>query len=276
MKLTFIGGGNMATALIGGLLKRGWAPHDLRVVEIDARSRERLDRDFGIPIHADIAAGVNRVDGIVLAVKPQHMREVARALAPVVENALVVSIAAGIRVGDLSRWLGGHQRIVRAMPNTPALALAGMTGLYAPKSVSESDRSQAEQILAAAGSTLWVDSEDRIDGVTAVSGSGPGYVFYFIESLQKAAAELGFDEEAARRLALETFKGAAKLADESTDSAATLRSRVTSKGGTTERALSELEKAGVGEAIVRAVHAAAQRSRELGDALGKDEPDRNG
>jgi pyrroline-5-carboxylate reductase len=273
MKVTFIGGGNMATALIGGLLKNGWSPEDVAVVEIDAEARNRLKRDTGVKVYADLAPAMAEADCVVLAVKPQSMRNVARALAPLVGETLVVTIAAGIRIGDLSRWLGGHQCVVRAMPNTPALALAGVTGLYAAKAVTADERSRAEQILAAAGRTLWVDSEERIDGITAVSGSGPAYVFYFIEALQRAATQLGFDESAARLLAVETFKGAAKLADESGESAATLRARVTSKGGTTERALNELENSKVGDAIVRAVIAAAERSRELGHALGADDKD---
>jgi pyrroline-5-carboxylate reductase len=272
MKVTFIGGGNMATALIGGLLNNGWSTGDVSVVEIDAGARARLERDSGVATYAEIAPAMGEVGCVVLAVKPQHMCGVARSLAPLLGDSLVVSIAAGVRVGDLSRWLGGHRRIVRAMPNTPALALAGMTGLYAPGTVAAADRSRAEQILAAAGRTLWVETEERLDGVTAVSGSGPAYVFYFIESLQRAAAQLGFDDRAARLLAIETFKGAAKLADESAESAATLRAKVTSKGGTTERALNELENRGVSEAIVQAVRAAAERSRELGDAFGNDNP----
>jgi pyrroline-5-carboxylate reductase len=272
MKVTFIGGGNMASALIGGLLKTGWSTADVSVVEIDPGARARLERDIGVATYADIAPAIGNAGCVVLAVKPQHMHGVARSLGPLIGDSLIVSIAAGIRVGDLSRWLGGHGRIVRAMPNTPALALAGMTGLYAPGIVAASDRSRAEQILAAAGRTLWVETEERLDGVTAVSGSGPAYVFYFIEALQRAAAQLGFDDRAARLLAVETFKGAAKLADESNESAGSLRARVTSKGGTTERALNELENRGVSDAIVQAVRAAAERSRELGDAFGNDNP----
>lgn len=275
MKILFIGGGNMATALIGGLLKKGWPRDNLSVVEIDAQARERLGRELGVRTHGEITGSAVDADCIVLAVKPQHVRGVAHALAPLAGRALFVTIAAGIRVRDLSRWLGGHQRIVRAMPNTPALALAGMTGLYAAPAVSQDDRSRADEILSAAGSTLWVEDEAQIDGITAISGSGPAYVFYFIEALQQAAADLGFDDGAARTLALQTFSGAVKLASESKDPVATLRARVTSKGGTTERALAELEKDGVRQAIVRAARAAAERSRELGDALGHDQPERS-
>jgi pyrroline-5-carboxylate reductase len=260
----------MASALIGGLLKNDWSRESIAVVEIDAQARARLERDFGVRTHDDAARGASGADCIVLAVKPQQLREVARALAPASRDALVISIAAGVRASDLSRWLGGHSRVVRAMPNTPALALAGMTGLYAAPAVSPDDRDRAEQILRAAGRTLWVESEEAIDAVTAISGSGPAYVFYFIEALQKAAADLGFDPQAARELAVQTFSGAVKLAAESPDDVATLRARVTSKGGTTERALAQLEHDGVRDAIVRAAQAAAQRSRELGDVLGED------
>src|SRR5688572_7089027 len=264
MRICFIGGGNMATALISGLLKKGVSASDIRAVEIDAAARERLARDLGVEAHAGIVPSVAGAECIVLAVKPQQMRAVALALAPNARDALIVSIAAGIRHADLKRWLGGHARLVRAMPNTPALALAGVTGLYAPEGVSSEDRARAEAVLGAAGTTLWVGSEEQMDAVTAVSGSGPAYVFYFIEALEEAAAELGFEPAAARMLALETFAGAVKLASESPDSAATLRERVTSKGGTTERALRELEGSHVRETIVRAVHSAAERSRELG------------
>jgi len=270
MKLIFIGGGNMATALIGGLLKNGWPPAELGAVEIDAAARERLAHEFGIACHADVATGVAAAECVVLAVKPQHLRAVAATLAPHVAGRLIVTIAAGIRCADLARWLGGHARIVRAMPNTPALVLAGMTGLYAAAGATTEDRAAAQRILGAAGATLWLEREEQLDAVTAVSGSGPAYVFYFIEAVQRAAAELGFAPEAARQLALETFSGAVKLALGSTEDAATLRARVTSKGGTTERALAEMDAQQVSAAIVRAIHAASARSRELGDELGRD------
>ena len=271
MKVCFIGGGNMATALIAGLLKKGQRPDDIRVVEIDPAARARLARDLGVQAHAEAPVGVAGADCVLLAVKPQQMREVALGLGALVRDALVITIAAGIRHVDLTRWLGGHPRIVRAMPNTPALALAGITGLFAPPALDREDRARAEEILGAAGTTLWVEREEEMDAVTAVSGSGPAYVFYFIEALQQAASELGFEDGAARALALETFAGAVKLAAESPENAATLRARVTSKGGTTERAIAELDKHRVREAIVSAVRAAAERSQELGLALGREE-----
>lgn len=269
MNLTFIGGGNMAIAIIGGLLQRGWQADQLRVVEIVPAAREKLEQTYGVKTFAAIDAESTRADGVVLAIKPQQMRDVAAQLAPLIGGALVISIAAGIRGGDLSRWLGKHQRIVRVMPNTPALVLAGISGLYAMPGVSADERKQAENILGAVGETLWVSREEDIDTVTAVSGSGPAYVFYFIEALTEAARELGMSAEAARQLAIGTFSGASKLAAQSSEDAALLRQRVTSKGGTTERALAAMETDRVKAAIVRAVKAAAERSRELGDELGR-------
>jgi len=266
--VTFVGGGNMASALIAGLVRKGWSAGAIRVVEIDPQARERLERELGVTAHADLASGATGSGTIVLAVKPQQMQAVARGLAPLLAGQLVVTIAAGIRHSDLTRWLDGHAPIVRAMPNTPALVLAGITGLYAPATVSKSDRARAESILAAAGATLWLEREEQMDAVTAISGSGPAYVFYFVEALQEAAEKLGLSADVSRALALQTFVGAAKLASESPESAGTLRERVTSKGGTTERALAVLGEAGVRQAIVRAAEAAAERSQELGDALG--------
>ncbi len=270
MNITFIGGGNMATAIIGGLIQRGWDRTSLRAVEILPAAREKLEQSLNIKTFASITAEAMQADCVVLAIKPQQMREAATALAPLVSKALVITIAAGIRGSDLSRWLNGHTRIVRVMPNTPALVLAGISGLYALPGVSAEDRAGAERILGAVGETVWVAREDDIDAVTAVSGSGPAYVFYFIEALDQAARDLGMSAETARRLAIATFTGASKLAAESREDAAVLRARVTSKGGTTERALASMEADAIKAAIGRAVKAAADRSRELGDELGKD------
>ena len=270
MNITFIGGGNMASAIIGGLLQKGWQADAIRVAEIDAGARTRLERELRVKAFADIGAAAADSACVVLAVKPQQMREAAQALRKALASQLVITIAAGIRSGDLSRWLGDYQRIVRAMPNTPALVLAGVSGLYAMPAVSAADRTQAETIMGAVGSTLWLEREEQMDAITAVSGSGPAYVFYFIEALQQAAAELGFSTDEARRLALDTFAGAVKLAAASSEDAAILRARVTSKGGTTERALNTLETEKTRQIIARAVRAAAERSRELGDEFGKD------
>jgi pyrroline-5-carboxylate reductase len=270
MNITFIGGGHMASAMIGGLIKQGWTPASISVIEIAAAARAQLESRLKVKTAAAIDGASVQSACIVLAVKPQQTREVAQALAAYLRAQLVITIAAGIRVVDLSRWLGGYSRIVRVMPNTPALALAGISGLYAAPALSAEDRAAAERILRAVGATLWLDREQDLDAVTAVSGSGPAYVFYFIEALEQAARELGLGPDAARKLALETFAGAVKLAGEAGESPATLRARVTSKGGTTERAVLALEADGVKEAIARAVRAAAERSRELGDELGKD------
>lgn len=269
MNITFIGGGNMASAIIGGLLARGWDRGQLRAVEILPEARARLEQSFQIKTYAEASAEALNTDCVVLAIKPQQMREAALLLAPLVKTALVITIAAGIRGCDLARWLGGHARIVRVMPNTPALVLAGISGMYATAGVSAADRERAASILGAVGETVWVDREDDIDAVTAVSGSGPAYVFYFIEALQQAALDVGMNSDTARRLAIATFTGAAKLAAQSSEDAATLRERVTSKGGTTERALASMEADNIKAAIGRAVRAAAQRSRELGDELGR-------
>jgi pyrroline-5-carboxylate reductase len=270
MQIAFIGGGNMASALIGGLLRQGWPAAHIRVADIDPAARARLGSEFGIATAAGPHEAVRDAECVVLAVKPQHLREVALGLSTLAADKLVLSIAAGIRARDIARWLGGHGRVVRAMPNTPALVLKGITGLFAEKSVGAADRQHAQSVMSVAGPTLWVDAEEQMDAVTAVSGSGPAYVFYFLEALERAALELGFDKIAARRLAGETFAGAIQLASESSEDFATLRARVTSKGGTTERALSTLDALGVLPAIVRAVHAAAERSREMGDELGTD------
>lgn len=270
MNITFIGGGNMASALIGGMLQQGYAAAQIRVVEISAEGREKMTCELGVAAMAQLADGVNGSDVILLAVKPQQLSVVAQQLAPLLKDHLVISIAAGIRASDISRWLGGHARVVRAMPNTPALVRAAVTGLYALSGVSAQQRQHAEGILAAVGSVLWLEREELLDALTAVSGSGPAYVFYFIEALQQAAVELGLDTAQARQLSLETFLGAAKLASQSNEDATTLRARVTSKGGTTERALQSMEHDGVRDAIARAIHAAHARARAMGDEFGKE------
>jgi len=270
MNITFVGGGNMASAMIGGLLRKRWPRKSLRVVEIAQAARERIARDFKVKTAPAIDKAAARCDCIVLAVKPQQLREAAGALRPLLGSQLVITIAAGIRTGDLSRWLGGYSRIVRVMPNTPALVHAGVSGLYAPPAVGAAQRAAAAKILGAVGSVLWFARESDLDAVTAVSGSGPAYVFYFIEALERGARELGLPADAAHRLAIETFSGAVRLAAQSSDPPETLRNRVTSRGGTTERALQAMETDRVKDAIVRAVRAAADRSRELGDELGKD------
>ena len=270
MKITFLGGGNMAIALVGGLIQRGFAPHDLSVIEILPEARERLIAQFAINVYTEASADALQCDVLVLAVKPQQMRAALASL-PAGENApLIVSIAAGLLVDDLARWMGGYRRIVRAMPNTPALIGAGMTGLDADPSVNGEDRKRAEAILGAVGETVWVENEALIDSVTAISGSGPAYVFLFLEAMQEAARELGLSDDTARTLAIQTVLGSAQLAEQSKDPVSLLRERVTSKGGTTEAALKKKAELGVKEGLIAGMHAAAERSRELGVELGRD------
>ena len=269
MRILFVGGGNMASALIGGLLQQGFAKSDFAVMDVSAQARERIAVTHGVATAAAIA-DLMPSDVVMLAVKPQQVRAVAQSIALHVGDALVISIAAGIRTAELTRWLGGHRRLVRAMPNTPALIRAGMTGLYATSGATSADRQAAERILGGVGAVRWFEREDLLDAVTAVSGSGPAYAFYFIEAIEQAALELGLDAAAARLLTLETFVGAARLAAGSEHSPAVLRENVTSKGGTTQRALESMEAAGVKKHIMDAVKAAALRARELGDELGKE------
>lgn len=273
MTVAFVGGGNMASAIIGGLIANGRSAKEFIVVDPNETQRVALQDRFGVATLPFVDDSVRLAKLIVLAVKPQHMREAAAALKPLPSDATVMSIAAGIRLPDLSRWLGGHDRLIRAMPNTPALIHQGITGLYSPDAVPATARDAADGLLAAVGKTLWLKEETLLDAVTAVSGSGPAYVFYAIESVQEAATRLGFTEEEARALTLQTFIGAAALAAQSPESPAVLRQRVTSKGGTTERALSTLDAAGVKASLIEAVEAACARSRELGAQLG-DDPDR--
>ncbi|HEX8986688.1 MAG TPA: pyrroline-5-carboxylate reductase [Rhodocyclaceae bacterium] len=269
MKITFIGGGNMAVALIGGLRKQGFSAAGIQVVEPFEEARNRLSNEFGVRCVEAIDAAALNCETLVLAVKPQNMKEAIAPAAGKLDEQLVVSIAAGLRLADISRWLGGHRKLVRTMPNTPALIGAGVTGLYADPSVGLEDRMTAEKIVGAVGRVLWVDDESKMDPVTAISGSGPAYVFYFIEALEAAAVNLGLELQAARMLAVETFLGAAKLAESSGEPIAELRRRVTSKGGTTEAALRSFDADGIGAAIERGVQAANARGQELGDILGQ-------
>lgn len=274
MKIAFVGGGNMAAALIAGLAGKLTAGANIHVIDPNPAALEKLRAQYGVSVAPQVAAGDAALAGsdvIVLAVKPQSMREVAAQLLPALQQGgapLILSIAAGIRGADLSRWLGGYGAIVRCMPNTPALIGLGITGMVATNGVSAGQKAAADAILKAVGSTVWLEDEAQIDPVTAVSGSGPAYVFYFIEAMQEAAAELGLTAEQGKQLALATFVGAAQLAAQSDEPVALLRERVTSKGGTTYAALTSMEQSGVKGAIVEAVKAAARRGKEMGDELG--------
>ncbi|SPA45494.1 pyrroline-5-carboxylate reductase [Cupriavidus taiwanensis] len=270
----FLGGGNMASALIGGLIARGVPAGAIRVVDPFPEAQQRLARDLGVHAAAAPDAAFGASDVLVLAVKPQQFRDAAAQLLPHLpaggRGNLVISVAAGIRLQDMQRWLGGHTRVVRAMPNTPALSGMGMTGLAAPAGLSAADRAIASAVAEAVGKCVWVDGDDQIDAVTAISGSGPAYVFYFIEAMQRAATEMGLSAEQGRELAVETFRGAATLAGQSPEPVATLRERVTSKGGTTYAALTAMDAGGIADAFVRAMHAAAARGKEMGAEFGKD------
>jgi len=270
MNVVFIGGGNMADALIGGMLKSGFAPGQLRAIEVDGAARRRLADKYRVECYDESRKALRPGDVVVFAVKPQQMKEAAR-FSGLKDNAhLVISIAAGITLDTLSRWLGGYARMVRAMPNTPALIGAGVAGLYAQPGVSEAERKQAEAILGAVGGTVWIEDEALMDAVTAVSGSGPAYVFWFIEQLAAAGESLGLAKETSRTLAIETVLGAAKLAAQSADSPSVLRERVTSKGGTTEAALKAFEEQKLAERFLRAVEAARDRGTEMGAQMAKD------
>ena len=272
MKATFIGGGNMAAAIIGGLIARGVTAPALRVVEPFETQRERLSaRMPGITLYpavtADALAGA---DLVVFAVKPQQMREAVTAVVPYVAAIpVVLSIAAGVRCADIARWLGDYRRIVRAMPNTPALVGAGISALF-PMPEAKSVAQVAADALEACGEVLWVDDERELDAVNAVSGNGPAYVFYFLEALEQAAVDLGLPAAEARRLAYATFDGSMRLARASSENPATLRANVTSKGGTTAAAIAVLDAANVRQRFVDAVRAGAARAAELGDEYGKD------
>ena len=270
MKLGFIGGGNMAQAMMIGLKSQQFAMQNITVIERDANKHQALERDLGINATDDLRQ-IQLCDVIVLAIKPQQLPSLAKTLAPLITKQLIISIAAGIRLADLSRWLGGYETIARAMPNTPAQIQAGITGLYAMPSVTPVQIALADQVLGAAGATIWLDSEEKLDAVTAISGSGPAYVFYFIEALQAAAIALGLNEAQAKQLSIATFKGASLLADASTTPIATLREQVTSKGGTTEQGLLSLQNSQVEQAIMLAAQQACARAKTLGIELGRDE-----
>lgn len=267
-KLVFIGGGNMAVSLIGGLRRAG-ADVSVTVVEPDRGKHEQLAETCDVTCVAEPTSATLNADAVVLAVKPQSLPQVAPTLAPLLgdSQAVIVSIAAGVPLSALEYWFGGARPIVRCMPNTPALIGAGITGLYAPSSVGADGRRIADMILAAAGETVWVDSEEQLTAVTAVSGSGPAYFFAFIEALQSAGESQGLDTETARLLAGQTALGAARMVAESEDDAATLRANVTSPGGTTEKALYALTDAGLEQAVSGAVRSAAVRAGELADDL---------
>jgi pyrroline-5-carboxylate reductase len=269
--IAFIGGGNMAGALIGGLVRAGRAPADILVIDPGPAQRARLQADFGVRTQAAANATLGSAALVVWAVKPQLFAEAAAPCAPHLAGALHLSVMAGIRSDTIARACGlavATARIVRSMPNTPALIGRGIAALFATPTVTATERAQVEQVLAPTGQTLWVAREADLDAVTALSGSGPAYVFYLVEAMVAAAVEMGLSPEQGKRLALATFDGATALAAQSDEPVATLRERVTSKGGTTYAALQSLQGDGVAPAFVKAIKAAQQRARELGDEFG--------
>ena len=266
--VAFIGGGNMARSLIGGLVARGHAPGAIHVADPVEAARDALARDFGVQVHASGVDAVADAGTWVFAVKPQVMREACASLSGHARAArpLVVSIAAGITSAQLDRWLGGGQAVVRTMPNTPALLGAGVTGLFANDAVDDGGRERAEALLSSAGETVWIEDESVMDAVTAVSGSGPAYVFLLAEAMQAAGEAEGLAPEAARILTLQTLLGASRMLVEGDADAAELRRRVTSPNGTTQAAIEAFEAGGFRELVRRAIHAARERGRALSAA----------
>lgn len=265
MKITFIGGGNMAVALIGGLRKQGFSAAGIQVVEPFEESRNKLTEAFGVRCAASVDAAALNCEILVLAVKPQQLREAVAPLCGKLTDQLVVSIAAGLRMADIARWLGNYRKLVRTMPNTPALIAAGITGLCADPSVDLEGRSTAEKILKAVGSTVWIAQEEQMDAVTAISGSGPAYVFYLVECMAEAGRKAGLPADLAMRLARETVSGAGELLHRSPETPSRLRENVTSPGGTTAAALAVLmAEEGMQPLFDKAIAAARQRAEELG------------
>lgn len=269
-KLLFIGGGNMARSIIGGLLADGYAAEKIQVVD-PAEDASSYLSGMGVAVYKQAGDVIAAAEVVIFAVKPQMLKSVAEELATDIQQnkPLIVSVAAGVRSGDLNSWLGGGLGVVRSMPNTPALVCSGATGLYANAGVDKSGKELAESIMRAVGMTLWVDDEAQMDAVTALSGSGPAYVFLVMEAMQRAAEDLGLESKTAKLLTLQTVLGAAKLAMESSESVEILRQRVTSPGGTTEQGIKQLEDNGLRQAFSKALAAAKHRSEELAKLLGE-------
>ena len=266
-RVAFVGGGNMASAIIGGLIGRGLPARQIQVIEPLPEAREQLRQRHGVAAQEAASAALAGIDVLVWAVKPQSFQAAAAPLAAHAGAALHLSVMAGIRAEAIAA-AARSPRVVRCMPNTPALIGQGMTGLYAAPAATGADRALAEGVIAATGDWLWVEREELLDAVTALSGSGPAYVFFFLQAMQQAGAELGLTGEQSRRLAVATFLGGAALARDSAEPLATLRERVTSKGGTTHAALSAMREAGIDAAFITAMKAAARRAKELGDEFG--------
>ena len=266
--ITFIGGGNMASAIIGGLVGQGWPAAQIQVVEPFEEQRARLAQQFGVLAQAAPSTQLQDSRLVIWAIKPQTFKEAATAVRPVLTDSLHLSVAAGIRSDSIAQWLGS-EAVVRAMPNTPALVGQGMTGLYARAAATERDRTLIEHVLAPTGKLMWLDNEAHLDVVTALSGSGPAYVFFFLEAMTQAGADMGLSRSDAHKLAVATFVGASALAQQSDEPPELLRQRVTSKGGTTHAAITHMETTGMQQHFIDAMRAAATRARELGDEFGR-------
>ncbi|MEY3991546.1 MAG: Pyrroline-5-carboxylate reductase [Pseudomonadota bacterium] len=266
--MAFIGGGNMAGAIMGGLIRQGTPAHLITVVEPFAETADRLRQTLGVNVMAQAESSLSKAKLVVWAVKPQVFKEAAAPVAAFTGQALHLSVAAGIRTDSICAWLGTRQ-LVRTMPNTPALVGQGMTALFACDGVSPQQKTLVEHVIATTGQYLWVEREQHLDAVTALSGSGPAYVFFFLEAMTEAGMNMGLTQTQAYQLAVATFAGASSLAAASSESPEVLRQRVTSKGGTTYAAITAMENAGVKQAFIQAMQAAEQRARELGDEFGK-------
>lgn len=267
--IAFIGGGNMTHAIIGGLMRTGVQAQELLVVEPFAAARERLASAYGVVAQEQASAALANAALVVWAVKPQAFAQAAAQCKPFVGACAQLSVAAGIRSDSIAQWLGS-EHVVRCMPNTPALIGKGMTALFARDQVHADERSLAEQVVATTGEYLWVAREEDLDAVTALSGSGPAYVFFFLEAMQDAGVEMGLSAEQAHQLAVATFVGASELARTSSEPPEVLRDRVTSKGGTTYAAITAMQQAGIKASFIAALHQARLRAKEMGDEFGKD------
>jgi pyrroline-5-carboxylate reductase len=265
--IAFLGGGNMASAMIGGLIKQGMPASSILVIDPHEPTRDKLLKDFGIQANVAPSHDLSAAELIVWAVKPQVFKEAAQQIGSYAPNALHFSIAAGIRSDSIATWLGSDN-VVRSMPNTPALIGKGITALFARPSVSSAGKAWVERVVASMGEYLWLAEESQLDAVTAISGSGPAYVFYFLEAMTEAAVSMGLSAEQGQRLAISTFGGATELAHRSDESLETLRQRVTSKGGTTYAALMSMEGDDIKQRFLRAMQAAEKRAKELGDEFG--------
>ncbi|BDU51970.1 pyrroline-5-carboxylate reductase [Limnohabitans sp. INBF002] len=265
--LAFIGGGNMASAIIGGLIKQGTPANRILVVEPFEEARQRLQTQFGVRVLAVADATLAEAGLVIWAVKPQTFKEAAQQTRSFCAHALHLSVAAGIRSDSIANWLG-TERVVRAMPNTPALVGLGQTGLFARAAVTAADKAWIEQVVATTGALLWVKDEPLLDAVTAISGSGPAYVFFFIEAMVEAGVKMGLTAEQATQLAIGTFEGASQLAKTANEPPSVLRERVTSKGGTTYAAITSMQNAHLGQLFETALKAAQIRAHELGDEFG--------